>query len=480
MRDDDLVVTEPALSKSSPGTNSSPGSGSGTAPGPASSPELGSGSNPGSSTALSTGSGTGTGTGSGAGAESGSESSSGRFARVARAGLIPMIALCCGVTVANIYLSQPLLTLIADGFGVSDARAGWVATVAQFGYGLGVLLFVPLGDVLRHRPLLLTLLAGTTAALGVAAVAGQLPVLLIAVLLASACTVVSQLLIPLVSQLTPPQQRGRVISGVQLGLFTGIILSRVIGGLVGEHGGWRAAYLVAAAATAVVGLVTVLLLPADRRETGSVSYLGLLGSLPGLLREEPELRRATVLQATVFGTFSMFWTTLVFLLTAPPYGFDAGTAGLFGLFGLVGAFGMPVAGRFIDRFGPLPVAGVGAFTVLVSAICFALGQSGLGFAIAAITLVNVGVFIAMGANQTRVMALRADARSRVNTIFVGVAFVGSSVGAALAATLYGHFGWPGVALTGVGTSTLACVFWADQWRCRTRAQALPIRSDSGR
>jgi predicted MFS family arabinose efflux permease len=372
--------------------------------------------------------------------------------------LIPVIALCCGVTVANIYLGQPLLTLISDGLGVSAAAAGWVATLGQLGYALGVLLFLPLGDVVRRRPLLLALLAGTVGALGVAGFAASLPVLLVAVLLASAFTVVPQLLIPLAAELTPPDKRGRVIALAQTGVVVGIIGSRAFGGVIGEHTGWRTSYLIAALATAAVGLLTVGLLPSEDKRTGT-SYPQSLRSLPELLRTEPVLRQASVLQAVVFGTFTLFWATLVFLLTAQPYEFDAAQAALLSLVGLAGAATAPLAGRLADRFGPLPVSGAGTVALWLAALGFGFARHGLAVALVAIALLNAGLQLAMVSNQTRVMSLRPDARSRLNTVFVVLAFVGGSAGAALGVTLYEHLGWPGVSATGLATATLACLTW---------------------
>ncbi|GAB3405760.1 MFS transporter [Flindersiella endophytica] len=372
--------------------------------------------------------------------------------------LVPVIAVCCGVTVANIYLGQPLLTLIQAGLGVSAGAAGWVATFGQLGYALGVLLFLPLGDVVRRRPLLLALLAGTVGALGLASGATSLPVLLGAVLLASAFTVIPQLLIPLAAEIAPAQHRGRVIAAAQTGVVVGIIGSRAFGGVIGEQAGWRTSYVIAALATAAIGLVTVALLPMESKRTGA-SYARLLRSLPELLRTEPALRHASLLQAVVFGTFTMFWATLVFLFTGPPYHFHAGQAALLSLVGLVGAGTAPLAGRLADRFGPLPVAGAGAGLIWLAAVGFTLAQHALAISLLAIAVLNAGLQLAMVSNQTRVMSLRPDARSRLNTVFVVLAFVGGSAGAALGATLYEHLGWSGVGFTGLGAATLACLTW---------------------
>ncbi|MFB4295194.1 SDR family oxidoreductase [Actinomadura sp. NTSP31] len=66
---------------------------------------------------------------------------------------------------------------------------------------------------------------------------------------------VPQVLIPLAAELAPPERRAGVVAGVQIGLMTGIIGSRVVGGVVGEALGWRSVYLLAAVLTALAGSV---------------------------------------------------------------------------------------------------------------------------------------------------------------------------------------------------------------------------------
>src|SRR5829696_4186284 len=68
--------------------------------------------------------------------------------------LVGLIALCAGVTVSNLYLTQPLLPLVAESLRVSPSQVGFLPTIGQAGYALGILLIVPLGDVLRRRGLL--------------------------------------------------------------------------------------------------------------------------------------------------------------------------------------------------------------------------------------------------------------------------------------------------------------------------------------
>lgn len=375
-----------------------------------------------------------------------------------RRAAVPLIALCCGVTVANIYLAQPLLPLIVRDLDISTGAASRVPTFAQLGYALGLLLLVPLGDVTNRRKLLATLIGLTAVALLAVAAAPNLAVLLIATLLASALTVIPQLFLPLAAELAPQQRRGSVLAAVMVGLIIGIFGARVIGGQLGGLVGWRAVYVVAAALTLVTGAIALTRVPADP-STSRVRYGRLLASLPSLLHE-PALRQACMFQMLVFATFQLFWTTLVYLLTSPPYGFGVAAAGLFGLFGLVSAAAAPFVGRMIDRYGAMPVIGSCLVTVIAAAVAFTFGQVALGTVVAGIALLSLGMQGAQVANQTRFFTARAQNRSGMNTVYMVGNFIAGSLAAALSGALYSHWGWSAVSAAGIVISTVALTSWA--------------------
>ncbi|GAA1034858.1 MULTISPECIES: MFS transporter [Amycolatopsis] len=363
---------------------------------------------------------------------------------LARPLLFGAMAVCSGATVANVYLAQPLLTVFASEFGGSASSAGLVVTCAQFGYAAGILFLVPLGDVRRRRPLLTVLLAATVAALLLAAVAPSLSMVAAAAALVGGFTVIPQVLVPLAAELAPPEKRASVVAGVQIGLMTGIIGSRVIGGAVGEAAGWRAVYLLAAVLTAASGLATIALVPREPARANTIGYGQLLASLPRLLRGEPVLRQSCLLHASLFGAYNATWTSLVLVLTHDPYRFSTATAGLFGLLGLAGAFAAPWAGRYIDRRGALPIVTAALLLTLGSAGAYALGQVWLAFLVAAIIAVNIAVQWSQIANQARIFARLPDARSRANTVYMVAVFLSGALCAALAAACYSTFGWLGV------------------------------------
>ena len=372
--------------------------------------------------------------------------------------IVGLIALCAGITVSNLYLTQPLLPLVGESLKVSSSQVGFLPTIGQAGYALGILLIVPLGDVLRRRGLLTFVLAGLILALAGAAFAPSLGVLMVATLFVSSLTILPQILIPLASQIAGDEHRGQVLAIIGAMLTCGLFTSRSLYGQVGDAFGWRASYVVAAVLSAIIGTLTISVLPKEKSKGGE-TYAGLLRSLPTLLVEEPTLRKACLLQGTIFATFNMFWTTIVFTLTSSPYGYSTGTAGLFGLFGLLSAASAPFVGGLIDRRGPVLTLGGCLLVTICSAVAFFLGGTLLPAIIVAIVLLGIGIQGGMSANQTRVLTIRPEAGSRMNTVFLVLIFVFGAAGGAAGSALYHAGGWPFVCISAICVSTAGFIAW---------------------
>ncbi|MGW2486177.1 MFS transporter [Streptomyces sp. NPDC001606] len=361
--------------------------------------------------------------------------------------LVPLLALACGVAVGNVYFPQAIVPLAAAGLGVSPDAAAGAVTATQFGYAVGIFLLVPLGDRLRPRPLLVTLLVLTGLGLCAAAAAPALPQLLAASALTGASTVIAPLAGPLAAGLVPAERRGVAGGTLLSGSLAGMLLSRTAGGALGERLGWRAPYLLAALLTLAVAGLLARALP-DREPPSRQRYPRLLAEPLRLLRAEPALRRSCCYQTAVFAAFSAAWTGLPLLLTGPRYGFGAAAVGVFALVNAVTMVVTPYAGRRVDRQGPDAVNLVCFLLVTVSAGLLALGGLGGAPGLAALTggtlLLDIGMQSGMVANQVRVYGIAAGVRSRLNTAYMTCAYLGGSLGSWLGTRAYAHFGWTGV------------------------------------
>ncbi len=264
--------------------------------------------------------------------------------------LLWLMAIACGVSVANAYYNQPLLGTLAVYFHAPPWQAGLVATAAQVGYGAGIFFFLPLGDLMERRGLIVALVYVCAVCLVAMAAAPSLPILIAAQGLVGLSSISPQILIPLGSEMVLPEQRGKLIGTLMSGLLCGVLLARTVAGFVADHFGWRVLYAVAAVLMLGLGVCLRTSLP-HRPAALRMPYAQLMRSMLDLLRTQPVLRRASLVSALSFAVFTAFWATLSFLLMER-FHQGASEAGLFGIVGLVGAAGAPWAGRLSDRKGP--------------------------------------------------------------------------------------------------------------------------------
>ena len=384
-----------------------------------------------------------------------------------RPGLTALLAIGAGVSVANLYYAQPLLASIASSFHATAGRAALVVTAAQIGYGAGLILLVPLGDILARRRLVPVVLVGATVSLLVAAVAPDIAVLALGVGLAGLCSVATQILVPFAAHLASPADRGRAVGTVMSGLLIGILLARTVAGLIAQVAGWRAVFVAGALAVAIIAAVLAWRLPAEEQRQ-PVRYRALMRSVVQLVASEPVLRRRAAIGACIFAAFNVVWTDLAFLLAGPPYRYSRAVIGLFGLLGAGGALVAAASGRLADRgwerratFGGL-VLTTGAFALL------ALGRSELAALMIGVVVVDLGIQAVHIQNQHLIFGLDDAARSRLNTAYMVAYFAGGAVGSSAAGAAYASHGWAGSVLLGVAFAAAALAIWAGselrRWR----------------
>jgi len=383
-------------------------------------------------------------------------------------GLTLLLAVACGAIVANLYYAQPLIREISVSVGLSPAAAGLVVTLTQLGYGLGLVLLVPLGDLLENRRLVVCTLAGTVAALALAAWAPSAGWFMAASLLIGVSSVTVQMLVPIAARMTPPATRGRVVGNVVGGLLAGILLARPIASLLADLLGWRAVFVISASLMAALLLVLAYRLPRWRPPAGP-RYGRLLWSLWTLLRSTPLLRRRAAYQAGMFAAFSLFWTAVPLELAGPRFGFSQRGIALFALAGAAGALAAPIAGRIADRGWSRLATGI---SLAVAALAFGLARFGgtgsLTALVTAAILLDFGVQANLVLGQRAVFALGRDAASRLNGLYIAIFFVGGAAGSAIASLLFAHGGWSRVSTVGVLLPLATLLFYATELTGRRR------------
>jgi predicted MFS family arabinose efflux permease len=374
--------------------------------------------------------------------------------------MVFFLAASCGMIVANIYYSQPLVGMIAPSIGIGAKLASLMVTLTQLGYAAGLLALVPLGDIVENRRLLSLTTGSAVPALLIAGFAHNGAVFLAAGALVGVTSVAVQMLVPLAANLAPDHLRGRIVGNVMSGLLLGILLARPVSSLIASAFGWRAVFFASAAVMAVLAVVMRLVLP-RRQPAANHHYVELLATLVALPFNTPLLRRRAVYQAAAFGAFSMFWTATPLLL-AQQFGFSQRGIAVFALVGAAGAAVAPIAGRLADRNFGRPGTVVALLSIMLSFLLAAWG--GLG-AHSVVLLALAGVLLDAGVqtnlvfSQRAIYALAPQMRSRMNGIFMAIFFTGGAIASALVSPTLARFSWPGICALGVVMPALALLYF---------------------
>ncbi|CAD6534306.1 hypothetical protein LMG27952_02923 [Paraburkholderia hiiakae] len=371
-------------------------------------------------------------------------------------------AAAVGVIVVNLSAAQPLAGLVSQSLHLRPEFVGAVAMLPQLGYAAGLLLLVPLCDLLENRRLIFRTLLTCAAFLALAALAHSGPLFLAAAFLAGATSSVIQMLVPMAASMAPESQRGRAVGNVMSGLMLGILLSRPLASLIAGTLGWRAFYGIEAAADALLAVVLFLRTP-HRIPAVTARYGDLLYSLWTLLRTERVLRRSAFLAALALGAFSAFWTAVALLLSQPPFSLGMNGIAAFALAGASGAIVTPLAGRLGDRGAGRAVQYAAHATMLGAVVLLGIAGAGwggfsaaahpalaLGLLVAGAALLDAGVIADQTLGRRAINLLNPAARGRLNAIFVGMFFIGGAAGALMAGAAWASARWSGVCFVALG------------------------------
>ncbi|HGL6720150.1 MFS transporter [Burkholderia contaminans] len=386
------------------------------------------------------------------------------------AGMTLFFAATVGVIVMDLFAAQPLTGPISADLHLPPGLAGLVAMLPQLGYAAGLVLLVPLVDLLENRRLIVATLAACAAALALPAFTRSGTVFLLATLVAGAASSVIQMLVPMAASMAPEAQRGRAVGNVMSGLMLGILLSRPLASLIAGSAGWRGFYVLAALANAAIAIVLALRLP-SRTPSITAGYRTLLASMGRLLADEPVLRRHALSAALAMAAFSAFWTAVGLRLAQPPFGLDLHGIALFAFAGASGAIVTPLAGRAGDRGHGPAAQRIAHGTMLAALVVLGIAGAGWfgfdarmhrGLALALLAggaaLLDAGVIVDQTIGRREINLLNPAARGRLNGLFVGLFFIGGALGAALAGTAWAWGGWSAVCGVGFGFASAAAVF----------------------
>lgn len=376
-----------------------------------------------------------------------------------------LMAIACGIIVANLYYAQPLVGIISSSVGLPANTSGLIVTLTQIGYVVGLLFIVPLGDILENRKLIVSSLLITAVALVITAMMKQIFLFLFALFVIGLGSVAAQVLVPFASYLSSDSSRGRVVGNVMSGLLLGIMLSRPLSSLVADFFGWHAIFILSAIAIMVLAIVLSKVLP-RRKPSTDTHYIALLKSMWYLLRTTPILRRRAAYHAGVFASFSLFWTTVPQLLTSQSFHFSQKEVALFALVGVAGAVAAPITGRIADRGVTKLATGIALLTVVISLLLPIIihTNSPIGIAILVISslLLDAGVSANLVLSQRALFSLSPEVRNRLNGLFMAMFFFGGAIGSAIGGWAYSMGGWSTALWIGIIPSILSLLYFATE------------------
>ncbi|MEX6506681.1 MFS transporter [Jiella sp. M17.18] len=369
-----------------------------------------------------------------------------------------LFAVACGALAANLYYAQPLVALIGADTGLSRSAESTVVTFTQIGYASGLVLLVPLGDVLENRKLILVTMAANVVALAGLALAPNLAALFALILVVGLTSCAAQMLVPLAANLAPDHERGKVVGNVMSGLLAGILFARPISSFLADYVGWRGVFGLSAGVITALIVAGLFVFP-TRRPSGRQKYLSLIASLGRLFVKEPVLRRRGLYHAAMFAAFSLFWTGAPIILLRAPYNFTPSEVALFALAGVLGVFAAPVAGRLADR-GHSRAGTTAALAVAVLAFVAALfGETSLVALVAAGILIDLGVQANLVFGQREIYQLDPAIRNRLNAVYMTTFFLGGALGSALTSPILEGYGWQAVCWLGIALPAAALAYF---------------------
>lgn len=369
-----------------------------------------------------------------------------------------LLAAVCGVAVASVYAGQPVLGAMGSDLDVPVDSLGWFVAAGQLGYLAGLVLLVPLGDMLDRRRLIAAHLALVAAGTAVTAVAPAAWAAFSGLAAAGIFAVVVQTAVAYTASLSPAGERGRNLGIVTSGVVIGILGARVVAGVLADLWGWRSIYLALAALAGILALLALTALPADVR-SGTARYGQVLRSLGGLFVQPVFLGRGLI-AFFLFASFGALWSGMALPLAGAPWHLGEAQIGLFGVAGLAGALGAARSGRWGDAGHARRVTGI-ALALLIASWA-AIGQLpwSLPLLILGVVLLDFAVQAVHVSNQHTLTTAYPDRTSTTIGAYMVFYSLGSALGAAATTALFDAVGWIGSTVLGATLALCALAVWA--------------------
>ncbi|KAI1743114.1 major facilitator superfamily domain-containing protein [Xylaria scruposa] len=396
-------------------------------------------------------------------------------------GLAVLFGVAGAFSVANLYYTNPILNVLADEFGVSNERAALIPSVTQAGYAGGLLFVIPLGDILRRRFLVLGLIFLAAVVWLGCTLTTSFSSFLALSFLVGLFTVTPQLMFPLTVQYAPPRHKATMTSLVMSGVVLGILIARLLSGIVTQYVSWRVVYWLSLGLQALIFALLFFSLRDYPVARPGTTYPAILLRIVRLPFEKPALAQSSLVAFMVMGTFTSFWTTLTFQL-AEVFRLAPLDVGLFALAGISPVFLNTVVSRLLtSRMHTHGTVLIGISTTLAAVLVGTfVGTFSLAGPIIWALLGDLGVNTTIVANRMAIARVDPTAHNAVNSVYMIFTFAGQLFGTAVGNALYAGGGWTwsgGLNIAQLGAALVVLVArgphekgwvgWGGGWDLRT-------------
>lgn len=362
------------------------------------------------------------------------------------------VALAGAGAFLNLYSPQAVLPLLAKEFGATEAGIALIMFASTFAIAFTAPFTGAIADVVGRKRVITGAMIALVIPTAMSALSPNLETMIF-------WRFVQGLVLPPIFAVTiayiggeMPADEATGMTGIYTaGAALGGFVGRLLTGLLAEPIGWRNAFLVDAALTALLAIAVIALLP---REKQFVRAANLKASLTQMLKHlrNPRLVATYAVGFGVLFNFIATFTFVSFHLAAPPFNLSPAALGLLFTVYLVGTFLVPLIGRAVTRFGRRRFV-ISILALWIGGVLLTLIPS-LPAVILGLTLAAACGFLCQASSQSYVATSSKTGISSAIGLYVTAFYVGGSVGALLPGLAWNAAKWPGTVAMVVAMQTI--------------------------
>ncbi|NCC34186.1 MAG: MFS transporter [Chloroflexia bacterium] len=357
-----------------------------------------------------------------------------------------MFALYVAATVvfSDMYLTQPILPLLAEEFQVTASTAGLTISAVVVMIALGSTAYGPLSDMIGRKSVMVAACALLSLPTMLGAFATSFEQMLFFRALQGLCIPgLTAVAVAYLGDLVGPTALGKVVGGWVAANVAGGLVGRVASGIITDLAGWREVFVIFALLTMVSALLLAFLLPEDRvRESGGwgQAYRAMFAHI-----NNPQLFSAFMIGGALFFGFIGTFTFLPFYLTNEPFLLSTTMVAFAYVSYLAGVLVSPIAGSLSNRISRRTLITLGLLIAMLGLSLTLIPV--LPLIAISLFILCTGMFTAQAIAPALVNTLAKQAKGGAGALYLVFYYIGGTLGAVVPGLAWQAFGWIGVVAT---------------------------------